>query len=150
MSTQEHSQLTQVDLAKKNIEKFLTGGRPKLLRLAVSRGGKPHVSSVWYLWKEGRIWISTAEDRLKVKIIRQNPNVALIVDTDTQPYQGLIMEGRAKLTKRKVREVTYEIANRYVAKSVVEEQFESLMRAPRILISVEPEKAIDIMSYRDH
>ena len=87
---------------------------------------------------------------MKVRAIRENPRVALIIDTDTQPYEGVIIEGKAQLTKSKVKEITYEIVKRYVPRKEWKEMLDSLMRAPRILISVKPEKAIDIMSYKEH
>jgi nitroimidazol reductase NimA-like FMN-containing flavoprotein (pyridoxamine 5'-phosphate oxidase superfamily) len=102
------------------------------------------------MWRDGCFWISTAEDRLKVKIIKENPHVALIIDTDTRPYKGVIVEGLAELTRSKLSEITLKIVERYVSKKDVKKQFESLMRASRVLIRIRPKKALDIMSYRRH
>jgi nitroimidazol reductase NimA-like FMN-containing flavoprotein (pyridoxamine 5'-phosphate oxidase superfamily) len=142
--------LVKVDLRDKESEKFLVRGPPKLLRLAVILDGKPHVSSVWYLWSKNHFWISTAEDRLKVRAIKKNPNVALVIDSDTMPYEGIIAEGEAVLTKKNVNGLTLAIVRKYIEKKRVQEQYDSLMRAPRILIKVKPTKSIDIMSYRKH
>ena len=140
--------MVDVDLTEKQYFEFLTKGKPKLLRLAVvGKDGKPHISSVWYLWKDGYFFISTSEDRLKAKVVRDNPNVALIVDTDVRPYKGVIVEGKAELTMMNVKEVTLSITKRFVSKEKVETQFEDLMRYPRVLIKVKPKKSIDIMSY---
>ncbi len=142
----------RVNLANKKLLRFLTSGRPKLLRLAViqPKENKPHVSSVWYLFSDGSFWISTASDRLKVRAIRKNPKVALIIDTDVMPYEGIIVEGRAKLTKTDLERITLAIVRKYIDRKNVEKQFRSLMRSPRILIRVEPLKALDIMSYQEH
>jgi nitroimidazol reductase NimA-like FMN-containing flavoprotein (pyridoxamine 5'-phosphate oxidase superfamily) len=142
--------LVNVNLKDKTREDFLVHGPPKLLRLAVILGGKPHVSSVWYLRSKNYFWISTAEDRLKVRAIKKNPNVALVVDSDTMPYKGVIAEGEAVLTKKNVKGITLAIVRKYIEKKSVQEQYDSLMRAPRILIKVKPTKSIDIMSYREH
>jgi general stress protein 26 len=145
--------LVRVNLREKGVDNFLTRGKPKLLRLAVAsvKGGcTPHISSVWYLWYKGYFWITTSEDRLKVKAIRENPKVALMIDTDMPPYKGVIVEGSAKLTKEDVEKITLAIVKRYVPQNRVERQFESLMRYPRILINVKPKKSIDIMSYKEH
>jgi PPOX class probable F420-dependent enzyme len=141
--------MVRVDLStKKNID-FLTKGKAKLLKLAVTdREGNPHVSAVWYLWKEGQFYVTTSEDRLKVRAIRENPNVALIVDTDVIPYEGVIVEGKATLTKKDVREVTMVIVKKYVPAKFVKSEFEDLMRYPRVLIKIKPKKSIDIMSYK--
>lgn len=139
-----------VDLKSKKIEDFLTKGNTKLLRLAVAINGLPHISSVWYLWDGNYFWISTAEDRLKAVAIRRNPSVALIIDTDISPYHGVIVEGKASLTRTRVKEITYAIVKRYVPKKELETEFEALMRAQRVLIRIKPQKAIDIMSYKEH
>jgi len=137
-----------VELEKKS--DFLASGRPKLLRLAVTVDGKPKVSSVWYLWSDNHFWISTSEDRLKVRAIRKNPRVALIVDTDVMPYEGVIVEGEATLVKKDLEKITRAIVEKYVDQKHVKEEFDSLMRAPRILIKIKPSKALDIMSYTEH
>ncbi len=140
--------MVDVDLTKKKYFEFLTKGRPKLLRLAVlGRDGKPHVSSVWYLWKDGYFYVSTSRDRLKARVVKDNPNVALIVDTDIIPYKGVIVEGKAELTTKNFSDVTLSITKRYVSKEYVKAEFEDLMRYPRVLIKVKPKKSIDIMSY---
>ena len=142
--------MVKIDLKNKNREKFLTEGPPKLLRLAVSVDGTPHISSVWYLWSKNCFWITTAEDRLKVKAIKKNPKVSLVVDSDTPPYEGVIVEGNAVLTKRNIKEMTLGIVKKYVEKKSIQKQYDSLMRAPRILIKIMPIKSIDIMSYPEH
>jgi PPOX class probable F420-dependent enzyme len=141
--------MVRVDLSSKKNSDFLTKGKAKLLRLAVGeKDGTPHVSSVWYLWRDGHFYISTSEDRLKVRAIRKNPKVALIVDTDELPYKGVIVEGRAQLTKKNIEEITLAIVKKYVPASFVKSQFEDLMKYPRVLIKIKPKKSIDIMSYR--
>ncbi len=141
--------MVRVDLsAKKNIN-FLTKGKVKLLRLAVvDRKGKPHLSAVWYLWKDGHFYITTSEDRLKVRAVKENSNVALIVDTDVIPYKGVIVEGRATLTKKDIKEITMAIVKKYVPAKFVKSEFEDLMRYPRVLIKIKPKKSIDIMSFK--
>jgi PPOX class probable F420-dependent enzyme len=141
--------MVHVDLTSQKIERFLTGKPNKLSRLAVAeKDGTPHVSSVWYLWRDGHFWISTSEDRLKVRMIRENPRVALVVDTDVTPYKGVIVEGNAELTKENIEETTYEIVKKYIPRKYVKKQYEDLMRYPRILIKIKPAKALDIMSYK--
>jgi nitroimidazol reductase NimA-like FMN-containing flavoprotein (pyridoxamine 5'-phosphate oxidase superfamily) len=137
-----------VNLRSEKISRFLTRPQSKLLRLAVvTEDETPHISSVWYLWRNGCFYISTSEDRLKVRAIKHNPNVALVVDTDVMPYEGVIVEGVATITKRRVGEITLAIVKRYVLPKFADKQFQDLMRYPRILIKVKPKRALDIMSY---
>jgi PPOX class probable F420-dependent enzyme len=122
---------------------------PRVARLATVDGQcLPHVSPVWFLFEDGVFWVSTAEDRLKVKNTRLNPKVALVVDTDFPPYRGVIVEGTATLTTQGVQDITRKIAARYSRDPAL--TFDELMRAPRILMKITPEKVMDIMSYREH
>lgn len=87
---------------------------------------------------------------MKVRAIKKNPNVALVIDSDNLPYEGVIVEGEAVLTKQNIKGITLQIVRKYVDKESVKDQYDSLMRFPRILIKVKPIKSIDIMSYREH
>ncbi|PSN93210.1 hypothetical protein B9Q09_03140 [Candidatus Marsarchaeota G2 archaeon ECH_B_SAG-C16] len=139
--------MVKVDLRDPKIIGLLS--KPLLLRLATVSGDCiPHVSSVWFLFDGGFFWVSTSVDRLKVKNIMKNPRVALIVDTDTQPYEGVIVEGLAELVHEGVRDVTRRIVEKYVPKNQWSHTFDELMRYPRVLIRIRPSKVLDIMSYR--
>lgn len=139
--------MVHVNLNERAIMNLLS--EPRVARLATADGHcAPHVSSVWFLFEEGVFWVTTAEDRLKVRNVRLNPKVALIVDTDLPPYRGVIVEGRAKLTWEKVRDVTRRIAEKYSSDPAA--TLDELMRAPRVLMKITPEKVMDIMSYREH
>ena len=85
---------------------------------------------------------------MKVRVVKENPNVALIVDTDVIPYKGVIVEGKAVLTKKDNKEITMAIVKKYVPAKFVKSQYEDLMRYPRVLIKIKPKKSIDIMSYK--
>jgi hypothetical protein len=66
------------------------------------------------------------------------------------PYEGVTVEGKAVLTKKNIQGITLAIVRKYIEKKNVHEQYDSLMRAPRVLIKIKPIKSIDIMSYREH
>jgi PPOX class probable F420-dependent enzyme len=139
--------MVSVDLSDPRASGFLT--EPRVLRLAtVDRHCVPHVSSAWFIFESGCFFISTSRDRLKVKNIRVNPRVALIVDTDTPPYYGVIVEGEATIEEDRVLEVTSRIVDKYVAKPDRMATLNDLMRYPRVIIRVKPLKVMDIMSYR--
>jgi PPOX class probable F420-dependent enzyme len=144
-----YPRMTRISLEDARVGGVLSEKR--VLRIAtVDAHCSPHVSSVWFIFENGVFWISTAEDRLKVKNIKTNPNVSLIVDTDEPPYKGVIVEGKAELVTENVFEVTKRITQKYVDPASLDSTLKELMRAPRILIKVEPRKAMDIMSYPQH
>jgi len=139
--------MVKVDLRDPKVIGLLS--RPLLLRLAtVSVDCAPHVSSVWFLFDGVFFWVSTSVDRLKVRNIMRNPRVALIVDTDTPPYEGVIVEGSTELIYEGVRDVTRRIVEKYVPENQRSTTLDELMRYPRVLIKIRPLKVLDIMSYR--
>lgn len=60
---------------------------------------QPHVVPVWYEWDGECIWISSFRSTRKVREIRQNPRVSLVIDAPggEGPAPGVVFEGRAEL-----------------------------------------------------
>jgi len=92
-----------VDLAAlaAELDKPLAGqllrGSP-LTRLAYTAlDGTPRVIPIGYLWKDRRVLVCTIPTSAKVKALRQNPAVALTIDSDGQPPRCLLLRGRASI-----------------------------------------------------
>ncbi|MEV6911325.1 TIGR03618 family F420-dependent PPOX class oxidoreductase [Amycolatopsis sp. NPDC051071] len=66
----------------------------------LKRDGRPHLSTVIYDWdpETREIRISTTEDRLKVKQVRNNPDVSLYVSSDDH-WKFAVAEGKAELSE---------------------------------------------------
>ncbi|UMP06059.1 pyridoxamine 5'-phosphate oxidase family protein [Amycolatopsis sp. EV170708-02-1] len=66
----------------------------------VKRDGRPHLSTVLYAWdpETREIRISTTEDRLKVKQLRNNPTASLYVSSDDH-WKFAVVEGKAELSE---------------------------------------------------
>jgi len=85
------------EMSEKDMEGFLS--QPLIARLATVGDGEPYVAPMWFLYEDGVIVMSTGRDSKKVENIRQNPKVAVAIDT-TQggfAFQGVIVRGRAEL-----------------------------------------------------
>lgn len=53
----------------------------KLCRVAtVSAGGRPHVSTLWYLWDGGHLWLYSITGSQRWKDIERDPRIAVVVD----------------------------------------------------------------------
>lgn len=65
----------------------------------LKRDGRPHLTTVVYTWdpETREIRISTTEDRLKVKQIRNNPHVSLHVSS-ADNWSFAVAEGKAELS----------------------------------------------------
>ena len=67
-------------------------------RLAfVGASGQPHVTPIWFLWRDGAVVMGSNADSAKVRAIRNHPRVALTIDSETPPYQVLRIRGRAEI-----------------------------------------------------
>jgi F420H(2)-dependent biliverdin reductase len=78
----------------------LAGAIPRLEReqniwvATVRPDGRPHLVPIWFVWFEGKVWISTPITSQKVKNIRADPHIALALEDGTHP---VIFEGVAAL-----------------------------------------------------
>jgi nitroimidazol reductase NimA-like FMN-containing flavoprotein (pyridoxamine 5'-phosphate oxidase superfamily) len=76
--------------------------QPVLARLATSdlATGQPHVVPVWFLWDGETLWISAFTSTLKVKILRNNPRAAVLIEPDAahpNPLQAVLLQGKAEI-----------------------------------------------------
>jgi len=64
----------------------------------VRHNGRPHLTPVWYVWLEDRIYVATGTDTQKFANLRGNQTVALALpDADSV----IILEGEAHAADRK-------------------------------------------------
>jgi len=76
-------------------ERFLQ--RNELCRLAtINRDGAPHLVPVCYIYRGGHIYIVSDHDTAKVKNLRRDKRVAVLVDT-YQPNRAVFIRGDAEI-----------------------------------------------------
>lgn len=67
-------------------------------RLAfVGESGQPHVTPIWFLWRDGAIVMCSFANSAKVRAIKTNPRIALTIDSEEPPYQVLRIRGSADI-----------------------------------------------------
>jgi hypothetical protein len=75
-------------------QELLTG--QTILRLAYTwTDGTPRVVPHWFLWNGREVILGTSPDAPKVRVLRQNPRVALTIDTLDFPHKVLLLRGTA-------------------------------------------------------
>jgi PPOX class probable F420-dependent enzyme len=68
---------------------------PNLAVLATVAGdGTPHATPVWVDEEAGRIVVNTADGRAKVRHVRRDPRVGLLVVDRDDPYRWVSVRGR--------------------------------------------------------
>jgi Pyridoxamine 5'-phosphate oxidase len=72
----------------------------------IARDGTPRVVPSWFQWTEGEVVMPTfvaaphiGRPAARLRDLRANPDVAISIDTETQPPQVLLLRGRAELTE---------------------------------------------------
>lgn len=67
-----------------------------LARIAyVATDGTPRVVPTWFHWTGDELVIGTYQPAPKIRALRSNPDVAVSIDTDSQPPEVLSIRGRA-------------------------------------------------------
>ncbi|MDX1613497.1 MAG: pyridoxamine 5'-phosphate oxidase family protein [Candidatus Promineifilaceae bacterium] len=73
-------------------------GREMTIWIATNRAsGRPHLTPVWFVWLDGRVYIAIGSDSQKFANLRANQNVAVALP-DTE--QVIILEGEAHAADR--------------------------------------------------
>ncbi len=65
----------------------------------ISKGGRPHVVPVWYLWDQGSVWISSFLNTRHVRNLQADPRCSIVIDEapNGEENWGVIFEGKAEL-----------------------------------------------------
>jgi nitroimidazol reductase NimA-like FMN-containing flavoprotein (pyridoxamine 5'-phosphate oxidase superfamily) len=111
------------------IDAFLQ--HPHMARLATAVPSKeepasfqPHNVPVWFLWEDGVLYISAFQSTRKVKEVRRNPYVAVIIDL-AEALDGVtavLLEGKSELITEPavVQEMSRRIYTRYMGEDGVQ------------------------------
>lgn len=129
-----------ISMTQEELEDFFS--KPLLARIATCRNF-PHIAPVWFIYENGEVIISTGRDSTKIKNIRNNPRVALVVDTSEGGLQsrGVIFRGKAELIDKDTLETTKKIYRKYLG-SLEHSMVKQLLQMPRIIIKFKPQKTI--------
>lgn len=98
---------THIDLFKRETKAFA------MLALTLS-DGSPHVTPVWFDWDGTYIIINTARNRVKDKILRKHPKVAVLISAPDDPYRYIHLRGRvAEETEERGYEEICDLREKY-------------------------------------
>jgi PPOX class probable F420-dependent enzyme len=84
-----------VPLSQSELDTFLS--EPHIAVVATTGPkGKPHAMPVWYAWKDGKVLFHTGAESKKMRNLRKNARISVVVDTKVAPYKVAIIEGTAR------------------------------------------------------
>ena len=117
---------------------FLAGQR--VLRLAtVSDDGSPHVVPVWYMYRDGAVYVGTNTRTAKAKNVARTGRAAFCVDEGIRsPLYGVMARGRARLITKDIGGLARDILLRYFD-TMEDESAAELYRDTDCIIEIMPE-----------
>ena len=110
---------------------------PNLASLAtMDEDGRPHVTPVWVDEERGRIVVNTADGRAKVRHLRRDPRVGILVMDREDPYTWVSVRGRiVEITTEGAYDHIDELSRRYEGKP-----FDHPPGQVRLKVIIEPER----------
>jgi PPOX class probable F420-dependent enzyme len=121
--------------------------------------GMPYTVPIWWLWKDGVVWITGTYSRVWCQQLLKDPRASLCIES-TAPVAGHVgFDGHVKareLPDFDIWPISRELANKYVGRNDpanverVDAFFANMQTEPRLLFELTPEvtRAIDMRVYR--
>jgi len=132
-------------LDRLKIEQF--AGQPLLAILTtVNADGSPQSTPVWYLYDGERFKVTSRGDRVKIRNIRRDPRVAIVVVDTAANGDPLTVRGTAEVVEEGGEAFTYTMARRYEGRRRGDKEARGLidlargMGQPRVIIDITPER----------
>ena len=85
-------------MSQQELDFFLSNGR--IVRVSsVGPDGTPHIIPIWYVYENGKLYLSTGPQSIKVRNLRANNKVAFCVDVGEAFYdlKAVVGKGTAKI-----------------------------------------------------
>jgi len=89
----------------------------------LNEDGSPHLSSAWIGLEDGEIVIGTLDDQRKLRNLRRDPRIALMVQSNRINAWGLreylVVDGTARITEGGAAELLQRLALTYIGPDAV-------------------------------
>jgi PPOX class probable F420-dependent enzyme len=103
---------TAIAMTAEEVERFLAG-QMKVQVASVGADGAPHLTTLFYVIRDGRIAFWTYGSSQKVRNLERDPRITCLVETGTDYFElaGVSVQGTAELVRdvERVREIGTEV-----------------------------------------
>jgi len=110
------------------------------------RPGPPQLTPVWYLYEDGRFYVSAVDSTVKVRNLRRDPSITLCIDGCRGDSRYVVVSGTATLIEPSQgiqSEMRKRIIRRYQSSDEDAERYYEIARKnPAVLIVIEPQTVI--------
>jgi nitroimidazol reductase NimA-like FMN-containing flavoprotein (pyridoxamine 5'-phosphate oxidase superfamily) len=140
-------------MTKEEIESFLK--ETEIARFcSINKDGSIHAAPVWYKYETGRIIVVTPEASRKVRNVKRNRNVTVLVDIEQPTVKGVVIYGKAEvqypLTREKYMSDAVSVFEKYMSKDEAERYAAGLFKVTRgVKIVVTPERMVSFDTNKD-
>ena len=109
------------------------------------RDGAPQLSPVWYVYEDGKFYISITVGTAKYRNLQRDPRISLCIDGGYPDYRTVIVYGTTKLLTHdpQIEQMRWRIIRRYHTDEPAARRYaESTRNQPHVLLVVTPERVI--------
>ncbi len=82
---------------------------------SLNPNGTVHIAALWFKYEDDDIVIGTQDMTNKIRNIKQNPNVTVLIDVEGPPLQGVLIYGHAEPDYENVVAKRTEIFEKYMS-----------------------------------
>lgn len=132
-------------MTQSEIDAFLTA--PHNAVVGTNRvDGPPQLTSVWYLYEQGRLYISTENGTAKYRNLRRDPRISVCVDGGVGDYRTVVVYGTVDFMSADDpahEDIRWRITQQYYDNEADARRFFASTRSPRhVMLVVTPTKII--------
>lgn len=121
---------------------------------SINKDGTIHAAPVWYKYENGQIVIVTPEASRKVRNVKRNKNVTVLVDIEGPPVRGVLIYGKAEVVHPGTPEgymlAAVSVFERYMSRDEAERYAAGLLKVTKgVKIVVTPERVASFDTGKD-
>jgi len=107
----------------------------------MNKEGTIHLVPIWFNYESGNIYIGTPEASKKVRNVKRNPNVTVLVESSGWPVKAVIIYGKAEVDDSELSQWGESWAEKHMAKERVGTYLRAIssMNTKWVKVIVKPE-----------
>ncbi len=132
-----------MEMTAEEIRNFLS--QPLVALIATIRGSRPHIAPIWFLYDGKHLHMTTRANAAKVKNIKRNPHVAVVIHLSEGPYshKRVTIEGTARISPDPEKTMSRAIYRRYMSEEMIQApETQAHLAFDRVIITVRSTKII--------
>ena len=93
---------------------FLSESRLPVRLSSVGPSGFPHITSLWFMYREGCFLCCTQQEAVVCRNIRREPRVGFEIAVNEPPYYGVSGQGEARVVDADATDLLNDLADQYL------------------------------------